>query len=98
MVERKGVESEVRESVEVFQTGRWYIAEGEYDGRASATQGESKQEAIDKLVSKFVKKEKRKERREREAKRREEESKRRRERAEKRAEQVRGRTERYTSE
>jgi len=79
MADRDAIESELQESLEVLETGRWYIAEGEYDGLASAAQGESRQEAVQALVKRFYEREQNEERRQAEKERIEAEMERRRE-------------------
>lgn len=53
MVEREVIASAVRTDVEVLEVGNWYVAEGSYKEYEGAMQGESKQEAIDKLISRL---------------------------------------------
>lgn len=46
-------EEDVRENAEILKVGRWYIAELEEP--PLAMQGESEEEAVDKLVSRWEK-------------------------------------------
>lgn len=59
MVDRNAISDAVHDTLNIIQTGRWYIAEGTYDGDEKAAQGESKQEAIDSLIDRFYKRERR---------------------------------------
>jgi len=66
MVCRDEILNEIQGNITFFQTGSWYIAEGEYDGLKSAAQGESEREAIESLINRFYKRAKRAENREQE--------------------------------
>lgn len=88
MVNREEVEAEVRDGVEVLETGRWYIAEGSYDGRESVAQGETRREAIDNLISRFYSRVKQEEEMEAERERIEEEMEQRRELSDRRMERA----------
>lgn len=59
MVQREEIANMVHETVEVIQTGRWYIAKCECDEISSAAQGESEVEAINALIDKVYKRAKR---------------------------------------
>lgn len=89
MVDREEIAGEVRETIEVFQTGRWHIAEGEHNGLESAAQGESEDEAINALIDRFYQRAKEAEQREEERAFREEMRQTRREIAEAREERAR---------
>lgn len=88
MVNRDEIEEEVREDLEVIESGSWYIAEASYDGLESVAQGESRQEAVGNLIDRFYKRARREEEMERERERITEEMERRRELADERMERA----------
>jgi len=64
MKSRKKIKAEIDDDIEILKSGRWYVAIGTYNDKELAMQGESKQEAIDNLATKFYYNEKRKKDRE----------------------------------
>lgn len=54
-IKRSDIIDEIEESIEIIDVGdgKWYVAEGEYEGSKRAAQGESRQEAISNLVRRF---------------------------------------------
>lgn len=89
MVERAEIKEEVSETVEVIKTGQWWIVSGEYNGLESAAQSNiSRQKAIDNLVNRFYKRERRAEKHKEEREFREEMSELRREIAEEQLERT----------
>lgn len=72
MVDRESVREAIQDTLEVITAGKWHIASAEYNGIERAAQGESRPEAVDKLVSRIYKSEKETEQHNEAAKRRKE--------------------------